>query len=50
MVWIRARNSALAGLAPLVRMGPRGIHIETTTQTDVMPLHTRVEVYINLLW
>ena len=43
MVWIRTRNSALAGLAPLVGVCPCGIHIETITQTDVMPFHTRVE-------
>ena len=55
MVWIRARNSALVGLAPLVRVNPRGIHIETT-QTDTMSLHTHVgircvlEAYSNLLW
>ena len=56
MVWARARSSALAGLAPLVRVSPCRIHIGTT-QTDIMPLHTRVdsihcvlEAYINSLW
>ena len=42
MVWIRARNSALAGLAPLVCVSPRGICIETT-QTDLILSHTCVE-------
>ena len=55
MVWTRARSSALSGLAPLVRVGPCGIHVGTT-QTDIMLLHTCVEspcvleAYINLLW
>ena len=42
MIWTRPRDSALADLAPLVRASPCGIHVGTT-QTDVMPLHTRVE-------
>ena len=42
MVWTQARSSALVGLAPLVRVSPCGIHVGTT-QTDIMPLHTRVE-------
>ena len=35
MVWTPARDSALAGLAPLVRASPCGIHVGTT-QTDIM--------------
>ena len=42
MVWTRDRNSTSAGPAPFVRVGPRGIHIETI-HTDVMPLHAQVE-------
>ena len=32
----------LAGLAPLVRVNPRYIHIKTTL-TDIIPLHTSVK-------
>ena len=42
MVWTRVCNSLSAGLAPLVRVSPRGICIETT-QTDLILSHTRVE-------
>ena len=42
MLCVPARNSASAGLAPLVCVSPRDIHIETV-HTDVMPVHTHVE-------
>ena len=42
MVWTQDRNSASAGLAPLMCMSPCGIHIEAI-HTDVMLSHTHVE-------